>query len=73
MKTVPKSVISAVAAAILFGVGGCSSMSTQQKDTAIGAGVGGVAGAILCGGVLCTAAGAAAGGLIGHEVGKDKK
>ena len=73
MKTIQKSVISAVTVAVLLGLGGCSGMSTQEKDTAIGAGAGGVAGALLCGGILCTAAGAAAGGLIGHEVGKDKK
>jgi hypothetical protein len=35
---------------LLLGVGGCSGMSTRDKDTAIGAGVGGVAGAVLTGG-----------------------
>ena len=70
MKTIQKSVISAVAVAFLLGLGGCSTMTTQEKNTAIGAGVGGVAGALLCGGVLCTAAGAAAGGVIGHQAGK---
>lgn len=73
MKTIQKSVISAVVAATLLGLGGCSTMTAQEKSTAVGAGVGGVAGAVLCGGVLCTAAGAAVGGVIGHEVGKDKK
>ena len=72
MKTIQKSVISAVAAAVLFGLGGCAGMSTQDKDTAIGAGVGGVAGNVLGGGVLGTAAGAVVGGVIGHEVGKPK-
>jgi osmotically inducible lipoprotein OsmB len=48
-------------------------MSTQDKDTAIGAGVGGVAGAVLTGGSpLGTVGGAAVGGVVGHEVGKDK-
>ena len=73
MKTIQKSVISAVAVAMLLGLGGCSGMTAREQSTAIGAGVGGVAGALLCGGVLCTAAGAVAGGVIGHEVNKNKK
>ncbi|WP_308446820.1 glycine zipper 2TM domain-containing protein [Pseudomonas sp. sp1636] len=48
-------------------------MTHQQKGTAVGAAVGGVAGNVLCGGVLCTGAGAVVGGVIGHEVSKDKK
>jgi len=52
----------------------CSSMSSRDKSTAIGAGVGGVAGAILTnGGVLGTVGGAAVGGVIGNQIGKDKK
>ena len=50
----------------------CSGMSEQGKDTAIGAGVGAVGGAILTGGsVWGTVGGAAVGGVVGHEVGKD--
>jgi osmotically inducible lipoprotein OsmB len=56
-----------------LGLGGCSTMSHQDKTTAGGAVVGGVAGNLLCGGVLCTGVGAAVGGVIGHEVGKDQK
>ncbi|MWV11983.1 glycine zipper 2TM domain-containing protein [Pseudomonas sp. R-28-1W-6] len=52
---------------------GCSGMSHQEKGTVLGAAVGGVAGNVLCGGVLCTGAGAVVGGVIGHEVTKDKK
>lgn len=53
---------------------GCSNMSTRDKNTAIGAGVGGVAGAVLTGGgTLGTLGGAAIGGVIGNQVGKDKK
>ncbi len=62
--------------AIVFsalGLSGCSNMSHQDKTTAGGAVVGGVAGNLLCGGVLCTGVGAAVGGVIGHEVGKDDK
>jgi osmotically inducible lipoprotein OsmB len=56
-----------------LGLSGCSNMSHQDKTTAGGAVVGGVAGNLLCGGVLCTGVGAAVGGVIGHEVGKDQK
>ena len=64
---------SAVAAAMLLGLGACSGMSTQDRNTAIGAGVGAVGGAVLTdGGVLGTVGGAAVGGVIGHEVSKDE-
>lgn len=49
---------------------GCHNMSHQDKTTAGGAVIGGVAGNLLCGGVLCTGVGAAMGGVVGHEVGK---
>lgn len=45
-------------------------MTRTQRDTAIGAAVGGVAGSALLGGTVGTLGGAAVGGLIGHEVGK---
>ena len=61
----------AVAAALLLGLTGCSGMSAQDKNTAIGAGVGAVGGAILTGGsTVGTVGGAAVGGVIGHEVDK---
>jgi osmotically inducible lipoprotein OsmB len=54
-------------------LGGCAGMTTQEKGTATGAVIGGVAGNVLCGGgVLCTGAGAAVGGVLGHEVAKPK-
>lgn len=50
----------------------CSGMTKQEKNTAIGAGVGAIGGAILTGGSTAgTVGGAAVGGVIGHEV--DKK
>ena len=53
---------------------GCSGMSTQQRDTAIGAGIGGVAGSVLTGGSTAGAiGGAAVGGVIGHETSKGKR
>lgn len=52
-------------------LGGCAGMTSQEKSTATGAVIGGVAGNVLCGGgLVCTGAGAAVGGVIGHEVGK---
>jgi osmotically inducible lipoprotein OsmB len=54
-------------------LGGCAGMTSQEKGTATGAVLGGVAGNVLCGGgVLCTGAGAAVGGVLGHEVAKPK-
>ncbi|MFT6430104.1 MAG: osmotically inducible lipoprotein OsmB [Halopseudomonas sp.] len=55
-----------------LGLSGCSNMSHQDKTTAGGAVVGGVAGNVLCGTALCTGVGAAIGGVIGNEVGKKK-
>lgn len=72
MKTIRKLAVSAVAVAVLLGAGGCSSMSSRDKSTAIGAGVGAVGGAVLTGGsALGTVGGAAVGGVIGNQVGKD--
>jgi osmotically inducible lipoprotein OsmB len=49
---------------------GCAGMTRQEKGTATGAAVGAVVGNVMCGGVLCTGAGAAVGGAIGHEATK---
>lgn len=55
-------------------LGGCSTMTPQEKDTAIGAAVGGAAGNVLTGGSAAgTIGGAAVGGIIGHETSKPKK
>ena len=71
MKTMNKFTVSALALAVLLGLGGCSGMSTQDRNTAIGAGAGAVGGAVLTGGsTLGTVGGAAVGGLIGHEISK---
>ncbi|MFA5082854.1 MAG: glycine zipper 2TM domain-containing protein [Hydrogenophilaceae bacterium] len=70
MKTTTKLTYRAVATAFVFGLGGCAGMSAQDKNTAIGAGVGAVGGAVLTGGsAIGTVGGAAVGGVIGHEVG----
>ena len=57
-------------AVVSLGLGGCAGMSHQDKTTAAGAAIGGVAGSALGGGTLGTLGGAAVGGVIGHEVGK---
>jgi len=52
---------------------GCSGMSTRDRDTAVGAGVGAVGGAAVSGGsALGTVGGAAVGGVVGNQIGKDK-
>ncbi|NMG73980.1 glycine zipper 2TM domain-containing protein [Aromatoleum diolicum] len=71
MKSIQKFALSAVAAAVMLGLGGCAGMSAQDKNTAIGAGVGAIGGSVLTGGsAVGTVGGAAVGGVIGHEVGK---
>ena len=57
----------------MLGLVGCGEMTTRERDTAIGAGVGAVGGNVLTGGSAAgTIGGAAVGGLIGNQVGKDK-
>lgn len=55
-------------AALVLGLGGCAGMSTQEKNTAVGAGAGGVAGGVLTGGsTIGIVGGAAVGGFLGHQ------
>ena len=50
---------------------GCGSMSTRGKNTAAGAGIGAIGGAILTGGsALGTVGGAAVGGVVGNQIDK---
>ena len=75
MKT-PVGIKLAGMAVLAFSLAACSSwdgMSHRQKSTAVGAGVGGVAGAAISGGsVLGTVGGAAIGGVVGDQVGKNR-
>ena len=49
----------------------CGTMSTRGKSTAVGAGIGAVAGAVLTGGSsVGTVGGAAIGGVIGNQIHK---
>lgn len=74
MKMMQSLTMSAGVATLLLALSACSDMTTREKDTAIGAGVGAVSGSVLTGGsAVGTIGGAAVGGLIGNEVGKDRK
>lgn len=74
MKTaVMKATLGATLVAMALGLSGCSGMTPQGRDTAIGAGVGAVGGNALTGGSTAgTLGGAAIGGYIGHEYGKNR-
>lgn len=73
MNKIRKYVARTVAVASILGLSACAGMglTTQERNTAIGAAVGGVAGSALTGGsTIGTVGGAAAGGLIGNQVGR---
>ncbi len=66
-----------LSALLVVSLSGCATwenLSAREKSAAIGAGVGGVAGAVVTdGGLLGTVGGAAVGGVIGDQLGKDKR
>jgi osmotically inducible lipoprotein OsmB len=69
MNTSKKLAMYAVLIATVLGTTACANMSTQDKNTAIGAGVGAVAGGVLTGGsAVGVVGGAAVGGLVGNQV-----
>lgn len=71
MKSIHKLAVNAASVSLLFGLVVCSGMSAQDKNTAIGAGVGAVGGSVLSGDSAAgTVGGAAVGGVIGHELNK---
>ena len=71
MRSMHKFTLSTIVVAMMFGLGGCAGMSRQGQNTAIGAGVGAVGGAVLTGGsAIGTVGGAAVGGVIGYEISK---
>jgi len=71
MKTIQKFTVSTVALTLLLSLSACSGMSQRDRNTAIGAGVGGVAGSVLTdGSTIGTVGGAVAGGVIGSQVDK---
>ncbi|ACZ76555.1 MULTISPECIES: osmotically-inducible lipoprotein OsmB [Dickeya] len=57
-----------LAMVIVSTLAGCAGMNKRQRNTAIGAGIGAVGGAVLTNGsALGTVGGAAVGGIIGHQ------
>ena len=69
MKSIGRIASGTIAALALTGLIGCSGMSTQDRNTAIGAGVGAVGGSVLTdGGALGTVGGAVVGGALGRQV-----
>ena len=69
MNSLQRFSTAAAALVVALGMAGCSGMSQRDKNTAIGAGVGGVAGSVLSGGSAAgTIGGAAVGGVIGNQV-----
>ncbi|MCV2360581.1 MULTISPECIES: glycine zipper 2TM domain-containing protein [Roseateles] len=63
-----------LSAALLLALGACAGMSEHDKSMVIGAGIGAAGGAVLTGGsAAATVGGAVVGGVIGHEIEKDKK
>ena len=71
MKSISKSTFAALAIVGIVLTSGCANLSTRDRNTITGAGVGAVAGAILTGGSsVGTVGGAAIGGYIGNQVRK---
>ncbi|MBS1157781.1 MAG: glycine zipper domain protein [Proteobacteria bacterium] len=74
MKTTQRLARIAACGVLLLALAACDGMSRRDKDTAIGAAVGGVAGSVLTGGdAVGTVGGAVVGGVIGNQVGKPEK
>lgn len=74
MKTIQKLALGALTAATIVSLAACSGMSRRDQNTAVGAGIGAVSGAVLTGGSsVGTVGGAAVGGIIGHEVTSPRK
>ena len=71
MKNIKHLAVAATLATLTLGLTGCSGMSTQDRNTASGAGAGAVVGGVLTGGsAVGTVGGAAVGGVIGNQTGK---
>jgi len=71
MNSVKKAAATSLTLCLLIGLSACSDMSPRGRNTAIGAGVGAVGGAVLTNGSgLGTVGGAAVGGVIGNQIGK---
>lgn len=64
-----RRVLSASALLLALSATACGHLSHREQNTAVGAGIGGVAGAVLTGGsTIGTVGGAMVGGVIGNRV-----
>ncbi len=71
MKSLSKSAFASAVIVVTLVTSGCANLSTRDRNTITGAGVGAVAGSILTGGSsVGTVGGAAVGGYIGNQVRK---
>jgi osmotically inducible lipoprotein OsmB len=69
MKKLNKLTLNTATIILLSALGGCAGMSTRDQNTAVGAGIGAVGGAILTNGsAIGTVGGAAVGAVIGNQV-----
>ena len=73
MTTRKKWAVTTAALALVLGLAGCAGMSDGERNVAVGAGVGAVAGSVLTGGSGAGAVGGAVvGGVIANEAQKKK-
>jgi osmotically inducible lipoprotein OsmB len=71
MKKWQRSALSVFTLTVLLSLGACAGVSERGENTAIGAGVGGVAGAVLTGGSAAgTVGGAVVGGVVVNQIKK---
>lgn len=71
MNTIRKCAPRVAMIALILSLSACAGMTTQDRNTAVGAGAGAVLGAVLTGGsTVGTVGGAAVGGVIGNQVSK---
>ncbi|OIQ92501.1 osmotically-inducible lipoprotein B precursor [mine drainage metagenome] len=69
MNTIKKWTALAATLALVLGLSACAGMSSQDRNTAVGAGAGAVLGSVLTdGSAIGTVGGAAVGGVIGNRV-----
>jgi osmotically inducible lipoprotein OsmB len=62
-----------IGSALALSLAACGSMTTRERDTAVGAGLGAAAGAAITGDVGGAVGGGVIGGVIGNQVGRDRE
>lgn len=70
MKKINTLAVAAALAVAGASLSGCAGMSRQDTNTALGAGIGGLAGSALIGGTAATVGGAVIGGVVGNQAGR---